>query len=217
MYGLFQHITDLQYGGVYDSRNIRQRWRMLTPSQQLRAPHHLPKCKQISKNAQLEKLTRNSATIATPINLVLFSLFLIIVYTRLRPATAATTLPAPPPPTVFKVFTPPQLKPYNGENSQPVYLAVRGRVFDVTPGRNFYGPGGPYENFAGRDASRGLAKGSFDEEMLTEDLHGPLDRLEDLGGDEMEALRGWEERFSEKYLVVGKLVPVGHDEAEPDE
>jgi membrane-associated progesterone receptor component len=33
----------------------------------------------------------------------------------------------------------------------------------------------------------------------------------------MEAMRGWEERFSEKYLVVGKLVPVGHEEAEKDE
>ena len=90
----------------------------------------------------------------------------------------------------------------------PVYLAVRSKVFDVTSGRNFYGPGGPYENFAGRDASRGLACGSFDEEMLTKDLHGPLDNLDVLGPDEMEALRGWEERFSEKYLVVGKLVPV---------
>jgi membrane-associated progesterone receptor component len=50
--------------------------------------------------------------------------------------------------------------------------------------------------------------------MLTEDLEGPLDRLEDLGNEEMENLRGWEERFNEKYLVVGKLVPVGHPEAE---
>jgi len=41
-----------------------------------------------------------------------------------------------------------------------------------------------------------------------------LDTLADLGGEEMEALRGWEERFNEKYLVVGKLVPVGSDEAE---
>lgn len=94
----------------------------------------------------------------------------------------------------------------------PVYLAVRGKVFDVTPGRNFYGPGGPYENFAGRDATRGLACGSFDEEMLTKDLQAPLDDLKGLGDEEMETLRGWEERFDEKYLVVGRLVAVG-DEA----
>ena len=90
-------------------------------------------------------------------------------------------------------FTPPTLKPYNGENNMPVYLAVRGKVFDVTPGRNFYGPGGPYENFAGRDATRGLACGSFDEDMLTKDLNGPLDDLNGLGPSEMEALQGWEE------------------------
>jgi membrane-associated progesterone receptor component len=96
----------------------------------------------------------------------------------------------------------------------PVYLAVRGRIFDVTSGRNFYGPGGPYQNFAGRDASRGLAFGSFDEDMLTKDLEGPLDKLEDLGAEELEALRGWEERFEEKYLVVGKLVAVGEEGSE---
>ena len=91
---------------------------------------------------------------------------------------------------------------------------MRGRVFDVTSGRNFYGPGGPYENFAGRDASRGLACGSFDEDMLTKNLEGPLDKLDALGEEEMEALRGWEEKFLEKYLVVGKLVAVG--DKEPD-
>ncbi|KAK5696898.1 Dihydrodipicolinate synthase [Elasticomyces elasticus] len=157
------------------------------------------------------------ASIATPINLILLSLFLVLVYMRLRPSKNTTTLPTPPQPTVFKVFTPPQLEPFDGNNNMPVYLAVRGRIFDVSSGRNFYGPGGPYANFAGRDASRGLACGSFDAEMLTEDLKGPLDKLEDLGGEEMEALRGWEERFQEKYLVVGKLVPVGHEEAEEDE
>lgn len=47
--------------------------------------------------------------------------------------------------------------------------------------------------------------------MLTKDLQGPLDRLEDLGEGEWEALRGWEERFEEKYLVVGKLVAVGEE------
>lgn len=154
----------------------------------------------------------DSATIATPINFVLLALFVILVYYRIRPKQAAT-LPAPEAPIVFEVFTPPKLLPFDGTKNMPVYLAVRGRVFDVTPGRNFYGPGGPYENFAGRDASRGLACGSFDEDMLTKDLNAPLDTLSDLGEEEMEALRGWEERFSEKYLVVGKLVPVGSEEA----
>ncbi|KAF2133525.1 cytochrome b5 [Dothidotthia symphoricarpi CBS 119687] len=149
----------------------------------------------------------------TPINLVLLTVFVILVYLRLKPS-APQVLPRAPPPTVFRTFTPPELFPYNGLNGMPVYLAVRGRVFDVTSGRNFYGPGGPYANFAGRDASRGLASGSFDEEMLTKDLDGPLDTLQDLDDEQKDAMRGWEERFEEKYLVVGKLVPVGSAEAE---
>lgn len=79
-----------------------------------------------------------------------------------------------------------------------MYLAVKGKVHDVTSGRNFYGPGGPYENFAGRDATRGLACQSFDEEMLTKDLDGPLDDCSDLGAAELENLQGWVERFDEK-------------------
>lgn len=148
-----------------------------------------------------------AATIASPINLILFSLLILLVYFRLRPSPPST-LPKGPAPVVFRTFTPPTLKPYNGEKNMPVYLAVRGKVFDVTPGKNFYGPGGPYENFAGRDASRGLACGSFDEDMLTKDLYGPLDDLSGLGLDERQAMQDWEDRFADKYLVVGKLVPV---------
>jgi len=151
-----------------------------------------------------------SATIASPINLILLALFIYLLYLRLRP-TRTPTLPSPPPPIVFRTFTPPALRPYNGTHDTPVYLSVRGRVFDVSPGRNFYGPGGPYENFAGRDASRGLACGSFDEGMLTGDLEGPLDDLRGLGEGELEALGEWEGRFEEKYLVVGRLVAVGSE------
>jgi membrane-associated progesterone receptor component len=146
----------------------------------------------------------------TPINLILLSLFLLIAYYQLRPRPKIL-LPKAPPATVFQTFTPRTLLPKNGLNSEPVYLAVRGRVFDVTAGRHFYGPGGPYANFAGRDASRGLACGSFDENMLTKDLDGPLDALGDLDKEQVETLRGWEERFEEKYLVVGKLVAAGED------
>lgn len=158
----------------------------------------------------------NRASIASPVNLILLTLFVFLVYIRLRPASPPT-LPKAPSPIVFRTFTPPTLRPFNGENNMPVYLAVRGNVFDVSPGRNFYGPGGPYENFAGRDASRGLACGSFDEDMLTKDLQGPLDNLQGLGQEEMQALQDWEDRFSEKYLVVGKLVAVGSEDAPKEE
>src|SRR6266536_2345115 len=152
------------------------------------------------------------ASIGSPINLIFFSLLVLLFYLRFFRPSAPAALPKAPPPVVFQTFTPRTLLPFNGENGAPVYLAVRGRVFDVSSGRNFYGPGGPYENFAGRDATRGLACQSFDEEMLTKDLDGPLDDLQGLDADQQENLQGWEERFESKYLVVGKLVPVGHPE-----
>ena len=48
-------------------------------------------------------------------------------------------------------FTLEQLLQYNGTKDEksnedkPVYLSINGIVFDVTKGRDFYGPGGPYE------------------------------------------------------------------------
>ena len=72
----------------------------------------------------------------------------------------------------------------------------------MTGGRNFYGPGGPYENFAGRDATRGLACQSFDEDMLTKDLDGPLDDCADLGPEQLENLQGWVERFDQKVSRI---------------
>jgi membrane-associated progesterone receptor component len=125
----------------------------------------------------------------------------VLAYYRLRPSPPAT-LQQGPEPVVFRTFTPRTLQKYNGENGQPVYLAVSKKVYDVTPGRNFYGPGGPYENFAGRDATRGLAFQSFDEDMLTKDLDGPLDDCSDLDPDQIENLNGWIERFDEKVSDI---------------
>lgn len=155
----------------------------------------------------------NPDALFTPLNTLLLLLLGYTLYTILKP-TPPAVLPKEPPATVFRTFTPRTLLPYTGENGKPVYFAVRGRVFDVSTGRNFYGPGGPYENFAGRDATRGLAMGSFDEDVLTKDLDGPLDKLEGFGPDEWESLHGWEEQFLAKYLVVGRLVAVGEEEEE---
>lgn len=64
--------------------------------------------------------------------------------------------------------------------------------------RGFYGPGGPYALFAGKDASRALAKMSFEEKDLTGDISG-------LGPFELEALNDWEFKFMSKYAKVGTI------------
>ena len=85
-----------------------------------------------------------------------------------------------PEPILYRKYTPLTLLPFDGHPPHNrVFLALNRKVFDVTKGANFYGPGGAYSNFAGRDASRGLAKGSFDEDMLV-DPKEAIDTLEDL-------------------------------------
>lgn len=147
----------------------------------------------------------------TPLNLALVVLLMTVTYYRVfKPynAGAQTLKIDKDQPVVFQTFTPRTLLKYNGQKNPPlnpdgkVYLAVKGKVHDVTAGRNFYGPGGPYENFAGRDATRGLACQSFDEDMLTKDLDGPLDDCADLGPDQLENLQGWVERFDEKVSTI---------------
>ncbi|KAI6108731.1 cytochrome b5-like heme/steroid binding domain-containing protein, partial [Pisolithus croceorrhizus] len=88
-----------------------------------------------------------------------------------------------PPTLLYQTYTPKTLVKYDGKDGGRILLAISGMVFDVTAGRNFYGPDGMYGNFAGRDASRGMAKQSFAVEMLTP-IDQPLDKLEDLDQEE---------------------------------
>jgi predicted heme/steroid binding protein len=51
----------------------------------------------------------------------------------------------------LKDFTPEELSKYDGSDpSKPIYIAVLGQVFDVTEGKEYYGPEGGYKFFAGR-------------------------------------------------------------------
>jgi predicted heme/steroid binding protein len=65
-----------------------------------------------------------------------------------------------------------ELSAYNGRDaSKPVYIALNGTIYDVSAGRNVYGPGGSYSFFAGRDATRAFITGCFQED-LTPDTRG---------------------------------------------
>ncbi|KAJ3162341.1 hypothetical protein HDU86_004821 [Geranomyces michiganensis] len=140
-----------------------------------------------------------------------WTLLLILVLLVKRVGSSISSQSQLPPPTqpaepiVLRTFTPLQLSAFTGKDNSPVYMAVLGKVYDVSPGRGFYGPDGPYANFAGRDASRGLSQHSFDEEMLV-DPAGPIDKLDDLDAEERDAVREWAAMFDGKYVQVGTLI-----------
>lgn len=120
-----------------------------------------------------------------------------------------------PPPVQLGEITEDELKQYDGSDTKkPLLMAIKGQIYDVSQSRMFYGPGGPYALFAGKDASKALAKMSFEEQDLTGDISG-------LGPFELEALQEWEYKFMSKYTKVGtiqkKEVPVtdGSSTAEP--
>ncbi|KAF3917856.1 Neudesin [Dactylellina cionopaga] len=142
--------------------------------------------------------------IFTPLNLILVSLAAYLVYMRFKPTVTPTI--AAPEPIVFTTYTPRTLLKYNGTDDPRILFAVKGTVFDVTSGgKTFYGPGGPYNIFAGKDASRGLARGALDDSLL-KGVDEEIDDLSDLTAEEKEVLQGWYDQFEGKYLVVGELV-----------
>ncbi|KAF9113669.1 hypothetical protein BGX27_001086 [Mortierella sp. AM989] len=99
------------------------------------------------------------------------------------------------------VLTQKELELYDGTDpSKPIYLAVRGEVFDVTAGRPYYARGGGYGFFSGRDASRAYTTGCF-ETHLTHDLRG-------LTPEQIADVDGWANfyRNHPKYFKIGTVI-----------
>jgi len=97
-------------------------------------------------------------------------------------------------------WTKEELTQYDGTQDPdgPILLAADGLVFNVYKGRNFYGPGGEYHLFAGRDATRLLAKTIVEEET-------PKEAAKPLTMAERAALAAWVFTFKGKYEIVGSL------------
>ena len=47
-------------------------------------------------------------------------------------------------PIVLRDFTLEQLREFDGLNNKPIYIALKGEVYDVSTARNFYGEGSGY-------------------------------------------------------------------------
>ncbi|RZB40663.1 membrane-associated progesterone receptor component 1 [Asbolus verrucosus] len=143
----------------------------------------------------------------SPLNIALVCLIAVLVYKIIKSRQDVPTYREPEPelPKLKKRdFTVEELKKYDGtQEDGRVLVAVNGNVYDVTKGKRFYGPGGPYAAFGGRDASRGLA--TFSVSTKTDGY----DDLSDLNTMEMDSVKEWEAQFKEKYDLVGKLLKPG--------
>ncbi|CBJ32444.1 conserved unknown protein [Ectocarpus siliculosus] len=119
-------------------------------------------------------------------------------------------------PVVGKVVTPPaqprefsleELRPFDGTSdipegyaAPPIYVGVRGKVYDMSyGGAEMYGPGKSYNLFAGRDASVALAKMSF----APEHLDNP--DMSTLSKEDMTVLQDWASKMEKKYPVIGTI------------
>ena len=161
-----------------------------------------------------------SITEALNNELLPYALLAIAAAILIHVLIGAVTKPAAPPPAAEEEdepdpprdFTLQQLRKYDGvvdeaapkhspDNQGKIYVAIKTFVYDVTEAKDFYGPGEAYHCFAGRDASRALAKLSFEEAELA---NGDLS---DLSAAELDQLGDWVGKFEMKrYPVVGRLV-----------
>ena len=97
------------------------------------------------------------------------------------------------------IVTRDELMRYTGsQHEKRIYLCCKNIVYDVTSAKDFYGPEGPYANFAGRDASRALALMS----LKIEDVENS--DLSDLNEEQLNVLNDWERKFKSKYKIVGR-------------
>lgn len=92
-----------------------------------------------------------------------------------------------------------EISQYDGGESStgPLLIAVDGYVYNCWKGSHFYGRGCEYSIFAGRDATRLLAKRLLEEEPIAE-------RTKPLTLGERAVLAAWVQTFK-KYDMVGRF------------
>ncbi|XP_060147188.1 neuferricin isoform X2 [Globicephala melas] len=99
----------------------------------------------------------------------------------------------------FRLFIPEELARYRGRpGDRGLYLALLGRVYDVSSGRRHYEPGAHYSGFAGRDASRAFVTGDYSEGGLVDDVS-------DLSFSEMLTLQSWLSFYEQNYEFIGRV------------
>ncbi|KAL3760493.1 hypothetical protein ACHAWU_001828 [Discostella pseudostelligera] len=99
------------------------------------------------------------------------------------------------------------LEEMDGYDGAPLYLSIKGRVYDVSAGHKFYSEGKEYHEWVGKDATRSFGTGcrggkdKLGVECLSESTEGLTEA-------ELKEIDRWVELYEthDKYTFVGHLV-----------
>jgi predicted heme/steroid binding protein len=109
-------------------------------------------------------------------------------------------------------LTPAELAKYDASDpSLPIYLGIRGEIYDVSSGPGYYGKNGGYAGFSGKDATKAYFDLCFTEECLKNAHCTNL-----LSEAQLKELDGWVEfyRNEPKYPFVGYVKYDGNPPSE---
>lgn len=97
-----------------------------------------------------------------------------------------------------------QLRLFDGELREPIYLSIDRMIFDVSSAPEFYGKGSPYHVYAGRESGRALGKMTLRTPQHDDDLANPW--VDDLDEEQIKVRQDWKDKLQKKYPVVGVLI-----------
>lgn len=142
--------------------------------------------------------------LSSPTNLILTLICLYLIYkiffnhSETTPTGPVKQYPAPLPKHDMTLS---ELRQYDGTGEDGrICIAVNRKIFDVSKGDRFYGPGKSYAPLAGQDATRAL--GSFEINNVKDEW----DNYENIPKDNWTTITEWEQQFGERYEFVGNLV-----------
>jgi predicted heme/steroid binding protein len=140
---------------------------------------------------------------------------LCFLINRARKNAAAKTSTADTSATVSqrKRFSLEDLAQYDGIRRPEVFIAVKGKVYDVSKKIKLYGPGGSYHLMAGHDASLSLAHMKRDPSLLDFPPTHPC--FETLEPKRRKTMQEWADLFAKKYPCKG-VVDFGQAEAQTE-
>ncbi|CAK9293716.1 unnamed protein product [Gordionus sp. m RMFG-2023] len=104
------------------------------------------------------------------------------------------------------IFTEPFLGRFDGSNpNEPIYVSIRGVVFDVTSELDNYSINATLHYLAGKDVSRAIAKNSTESSDMNDNLEGLTD-------EELENLDNMYKHYKRTFRIIGYMSQVALNE-----